>query len=482
MTRVVALVSSTGRATLSRAVASLEDCDEVVVVEDAERRGQAWTRNALLERAPPGSIVRFVDDDDVAMNTRRMAERLIESGADILAGSFISSNVREIVPCDPLAAAVDSVGPWSWVARADAIRAIPWDAARTRSTGTWQWLAMMDAGLRFAFAPDLWCYHWQASATGVTSSVPQSTDLLDELHRRIEASGRFELLLPLMARARRAGLPAAIPRLADLGARFKRTFGFYPNLRAPATYSEKMAARKAFDDNSLFALWCDKIETRRWAAERLMTDTAPRLLYVGDRAPAIMPPKFYAKPNHASGWGFAFDLEADGADTAAARARMDEWPSMTYGADRAEEAYLSARRCILLEELVPDVREVRAFVFDGRVAAVSCERGFRTPAHRLDYYDAKNAWLNVRQTHRNDPTTTWLDDRLFRAAVIMSEALGAGVDHVRVDWLESDGRLYFGEMTPFAFGGNVPFSAGFDEWLGSHWTRPAHPPAQAEAA
>jgi hypothetical protein len=211
--RLVGLVASTGRSSLSQAIASLEDCDEVIVVHDTERRGQAWTRNELIARAPVGSIVRFVDEDDVAMSTRRMADRLEASGADVLAASFVSTATREVVPCDPLAAAIDSVGPWSWVARADAIRSIPWDGTRTRSTGTWQWLAMMDAGVRFAFAPDVWCYHWRPMAGGVTASVPQGLELIDELSRRIEAASRPELLLPLMARARRGGLRLRLRRL-----------------------------------------------------------------------------------------------------------------------------------------------------------------------------------------------------------------------------------------------------------------------------
>lgn len=464
---IVGLVASTGRASLSAALASLEDCDDIIVVDDRERRGQAWTRNALLASAPAGAIVRFIDEDDVAMNTRRMAERLEASGADVLAASFVSGSVRETVPIDPLAAAIDSVGPWSWVAKIDAIRAIPWDAARTRSTGTWHWLAMMDAGLRFAFAPDLWGYHWLPQPGGVTASVLQGVDLIDDLNDRIRAAGRFELLLPLMARARRAGLPVALPRLEALGSRFKRTFGFYPNIRAPRTFNEKMAARKAFDSNPLFVTWCDKLAGRRWAADLLGCDLAPRVLYAGNTVPGILPPRFMAKANHGSGWFEAFDLLREGSDTGAIRDVMADWLSRSYGDDKHEDAYSAARRAIILEELLPDVRDVRVFVFDGRAEVIMTEARYRVPGHVRDFWDRAGQWLSASQLVPNDPHRTRIDE--LSTVIDAAETLGRGVDHVRVDFIESHGRICFVEMTPFASGGNLPFSPGFDAWLGQFW-------------
>jgi hypothetical protein len=474
MPRLVGLVSSIDRHSIARAVSSLSDCDDVIVVHDAERRGQAWARNALTSRAPAGSIVRFADDDDVAMSTRRMADRLIASGADVMAASFISGAVRETVPEDALAAAIDSVGPWSWVAHVDALRAIPWAPERTQSTGTWHWLAMMDAGLRFAFAPDIWGYHWVAEPSGVTRTSSPDGALIDDLRARIEASGRFELFLPLMARARRAGLPVDVPRLEGIGARFKRTFGRYPDIRSPRTFSERVAARKALEvDTPIFATWCDKLSARAWAADRLGIDMAPRLLYAGDELPDDLPSRFYAKANHGSGWGFAYDAGAPDADVSAARVAMQGWINTGYGMDRAEEAYAAARRMILIEEFLPEVREVRAFVFGGRVGVISCERGFRTPLHCLDFYDRDNRWIDARQVHRNNPAATMAKDA--SKAIEIAETLGRGFDFVRVDLLEADGRLYFGEMTPFPYGGNVPMTAWLDDFLGDLWGGAAAP-------
>lgn len=466
---IVGLVSSTRRHSLPRCIASLSDCDQVIVVEDRERRGQAWTRNELLRHAPAGSIVRFVDDDDVAFSTRAMAERLGASGADVLAASFISGSTREIVPTDPLAAAIDSVGPWSWVARVDAIRGIPWDGTKTRATGTWHWLQMIDAGVRFAFAPDLWGYHWVAAANGVTAAGGAPPGLFDELARRIEAADRADLWLPLLVRKRRAcGLLAPEQeRLVSIAVRFRDTFGQYPRLTAPVTFSEKVAARKAHEANPLFSVWCDKLAARAWARRRLGKDLAPALLMAATEIPDVLPPSFFAKANHGSGWFFPF--EAGVHDEAIARATMAEWIRSDYGLDRGEEEYADVRKAVLLEELLPGpVRDIRLFCFGGRVEAAAIDVDWRRPTHRRDFYGRDGAWLSATQIGPNDPASTRTSK--LPDAIEIADELSAGIDFVRVDLIEADGRLYFMEMSPFPSGGNSPFSPGFDEWLGQFWT------------
>lgn len=466
---IVGLVTSTGRHSLPRCVASLSDCDQVIVVEDRQRRGQAWARNELLRQAPPGSIVRFADDDDVAFSTRTMAERLEVSGADILAASFISGSTREIVPTDPLAAAIDSVGPWSWVARADAIRDVAWDATKTRATGTWYWLQMMDAGLRFAFAPDIWGYHWAPSANGVTAGGNPPLDLFDELARRVAEAGRNDLLLPLLVRVRRACgvLPPEQERLVSIAVRFRDTFGQYPRLTNPVTFSEKVAARKAHEAHPLFSVWCDKLAARAWARRRLGEDLAPPLLVAATEIPETLPTRYFAKANHGSGWFFPF--EAGVHDEETARATMAEWLRSDYGLDRGEEEYADVRKAILLEELLPGpVRDVRLFCFGGRAEVAAIDVDWRQPTHRRDFYGRTGEHLAVTQIGPNDPASTRTSK--LPDAIEIADELSAGIDFVRVDLIEADGRLYFMEMSPFPSGGNSPFSPGFDEWLGQFWT------------
>jgi hypothetical protein len=50
----------------------------------------------------------------------------------------------------------------------------------------------------------------------------------------------------------------------------------------------------------------------------------------------------------------------------------------------------------------------------------------------------------------------------------LASVLSAGIPHVRVDFYESNGQLYLGELTFSHWGGFVPFEpAGWDEIIGS---------------
>lgn len=198
---IYGLVSCSGERDAARAARSLSDCDCVLLQHD-QGNGQAWARNRLLDLALGATVVRYCDDDDVAASTRRAAERLVEAGVDVLAFSYVAGSTRVEVPGDPLAAAIDSVGPWSWVARVEALRRVPW-GPHTFCTGTWHWLAMMDAGLSFAFAPDIWGYHWAPNAQGVTAAAPADNPLFPELERRILDANRLDLLPALERRKQR---------------------------------------------------------------------------------------------------------------------------------------------------------------------------------------------------------------------------------------------------------------------------------------
>jgi hypothetical protein len=57
-------------------------------------------------------------------------------------------------------------------------------------------------------------------------------------------------------------------------------------------------------------------------------------------------------------------------------------------------------------------------------------------------------------------------DRMTRLA----EILGAGFDHIRVDFLLSGGNVYVGELTLYPHSGMVPLQPDeFDLWMGELW-------------
>jgi hypothetical protein len=200
--RVVGLVTTTRPEKLQMMIDSLSDCDDVIVFEDKERRGVGWARNQLIDLAPPNSIVRFVDDDDIAFSTRQMAERLVEKDLDALTCSYIVQDQRITVPDNAITACCNRVSSWSWVANIDTVRSLRWDESKKVMTGAWQWLKYVKNNLKLGTAPDIWCYHWIPAEDGITAQhadVPEF-ELYQELLSLVEERGTREDLLHLADR------------------------------------------------------------------------------------------------------------------------------------------------------------------------------------------------------------------------------------------------------------------------------------------
>ena len=58
----------------------------------------------------------------------------------------------------------------------------------------------------------------------------------------------------------------------------------------------------------------------------------------------------------------------------------------------------------------------------------------------------------------------------FELMIELARKLSEGLPHVRVDFYESEGKIYFGELTFFHWGGFVPFNPQewdevFGEWI-----------------
>ena len=79
----------------------------------------------------------------------------------------------------------------------------------------------------------------------------------------------------------------------------------------------------------------------------------------------------------------------------------------------------------------------------------------------FDYVDMDYRRLDLRRGHPNSgslPARPECFDEMVRLAGILSR----GIPHVRVDFYQADGRVYFGEMTFYPAGGTQAFEP--PEW------------------
>ena len=121
------------------------------------------------------------------------------------------------------------------------------------------------------------------------------------------------------------------------------------------------------------------------------------------------------------------------------------------------------------DELTSELRDYKFFVFDGKVKAmyVACERLKPGEEVKFDFFDEAYRHLELRQKHPMAAVPPQKPAN-FEQMKQLAETLGEGLSHVRIDFYEVNGKIYFGEYTFFHRGGIVPFEPEcWDETFGS---------------
>ena len=144
-----------------------------------------------------------------------------------------------------------------------------------------------------------------------------------------------------------------------------------------------------------------------------------------------------------------------------------------------EWPYKNVVPCIIAEEYMEDkataeLRDYKFFCFDGKVKAlfIATDRQKSDAPTCFDFFDENYKHMDVRSGHPNAKVLPEKPEN-FDKMKQLAETLSAGIKHVRVDFYEVNGKVYFGEMTLFHHSGLVPFDPPeWDEVFGSWFELP----------
>ena len=280
--------------------------------------------------------------------------------------------------------------------------------------------------------------------------------------------------------------------------RYLRSHRRLPNYANPRLFSEKIQWRKIFDRNPLFPCFVDKVAVRSFVEKRAPAVRFPRFLWIGAEPDAIpfasFPSRFVVKPSHRSGDVLLIRKPGE-LDREKIVSYCQRWLKRGYGRGNREWAYGYAKRNIIVEEMIETSSnpsrslEYRLHVFDGVVQAI------QVTAARCDGMEPRLTGIGFffdRSWSRLPYINVFDGDREFGAPprpprladlIMAAEALGVGVDYIRVDLYAFGDEIYFGEITiyPNSGFGTVsidteiaePTIKPFDLDFGEKWALPA---------
>lgn len=253
-------------------------------------------------------------------------------------------------------------------------------------------------------------------------------------------------------------------------------FKQFPNLKNPKTYNEKLNWLKLYDHNPLYNQLVDKYEVKKFVGEILGNDYIIPTLGVWDHFDDIdfdkLPDQFVLKCTHDSE-GIVVVKDKERLNKKNAKKKIEESLKCQFYYIGREWPYKNVKPRIIAERYMEDhidgeLRDYKFFCFYGEPKAMFIASDRSKNATKFDYFDMNFKHLNLIQHYPNAGNVRKPDT--FEKMIELSKILSKGLPHVRVDWYEVDGKVYFGELTFYHFSGFMPFQPKewdktFGDWL-----------------
>jgi len=248
------------------------------------------------------------------------------------------------------------------------------------------------------------------------------------------------------------------------------------NLKKPVTYNEKIQWLKLYDHNPLYTTVVDKNGVKEYVADIIGEQYIIPTLGVWDSFEDIdfdtLPDKFVLKCTHDSG-GLTICTDKNLLDKEFVKLRMEKYLKRNYYLQSREWPYKNVKPRIIAEEYMEDaeseeLRDYKFFCFDGKAKMmfVATDRQKKNEETKFDFYDTEFNHLDLRNGHPNADKSI-KKPKNFETMIDLASRLSKGIPHVRVDFYEVNGKVYFGEMTFYHWSGLVAFEPeNWDNILG----------------
>ena len=248
-------------------------------------------------------------------------------------------------------------------------------------------------------------------------------------------------------------------RLFKTSIRFYKKHGYWPNIRQPKTFNEKIQYRKFFQQHDLFQSCSDKYAVRDYVADVIGDAYLVPLIAVVENTEQLefdsYGDNFVVKATHDSGSVF---LCRDGQfDAQKIIKRLNKKLAVNSGAKRNEPWYSKITPKILVEQLLvtqdgrlPEDYKFHVFNQEGEQKFFLQVDYDRHSGHSRCIYDENGQVtdISLNKTSNQQPLP---EIKNYQKMVEIALKLSQPFDYVRVDLYNLDGHIYFGELT-FAHG------------------------------
>lgn len=238
------------------------------------------------------------------------------------------------------------------------------------------------------------------------------------------------------------------------------------NLKNPKTYNEKLQWLKLYDHNPMYTTLVDKYTVKEIVGNIIGNEYIIPSIGVWNSFDEIdfdsLPDSFVLKCTHDSG-GVIICKDKQYFDYEYSKAKLNSSLKRNYFWDGREWPYKNVKPRIIAEPYVEDsvshdLKDYKFFCFNGipKYMFIATDRQSDVEETKFDFYDMEFNHLDIKNGHPNSEKSISRPKK-FELMKSLASKLSKGIPQVRVDFYETDGRIFFGEMTFFHWGGMVPF-------------------------
>lgn len=242
------------------------------------------------------------------------------------------------------------------------------------------------------------------------------------------------------------------------------------DLENPITFNEKLQWLKLYNRIPLYTRMVDKYEAKKYVASIIGEQYIIPTLAVYDSVEDIdfdsLPNQFVLKCTHDSG-GIVICQNKTQLDRNEAKKKLQKGLKTNFYWVNREWPYKNVTPRIIAEKYLTngngELRDYKFFCFNGvpRVMFIASDRFNKEVETKFDFFDMDFNHLPFRNGHPNAIKPIERPSN-FEDMKLLASKLSKDIPHVRVDFYNIDGQIYFGEMTFFHWSGFVKFEP--EEW------------------
>lgn len=267
-------------------------------------------------------------------------------------------------------------------------------------------------------------------------------------------------------------LSPILPDRLYLCCKFYIRMGKRLNLSKPQSFNEKIQWLKLYGRTNDNVIMSDKYAVKQYVSDIIGTKYVIPLLGVWDKPEEIdfdsLPNQFVLKCTQNSGLGMYVCKDKSKMNKEAVLKGLRRGIKEDYFLPSRDYCYKDIPHRIIAEEYKEDkktkeLRDYKFFCFDGEPKIFFIASGRSKGEHNVtfDFYDMDYNHLPFTNGHPNSKEPLEKPSG-FEEMKRLAATLSKGMPHVRVDFYEANGQVYFGEFTFSHWGGMMQFEP--EEW------------------